>query len=157
MRAAEAGFVEAILELAEARDPSTLRFLVPAAERGDSECMRQLALEYERGGLLPRSPRLAFEWMHRAATADDGFAVFSLGWYYANGFGCVRDDEAALELYADAAARGFVEAAFNAALILWERGTHEDGIRAVSYFEQAALHHHVKAARFLEGDEVALF
>jgi TPR repeat protein len=67
-----------------------------AIARGDSWAAHALALAYEDGRDVKRSPRLAFTWMRRAAAQVIEGAAHALGCYHANGFGTPRNEARAV-------------------------------------------------------------
>lgn len=72
------------------------------AEKGDTKAMHLLALEHEKGKLLPQDFQKAREWLEKGAALGFGNAQIELARYYYHGLGGEKNLVTAKEWYAKA-------------------------------------------------------
>ena len=121
-------------------DARSLRRLVAAARRGDSEAELALGLAYRSGNrLLKRNPKLAVRWLRQAARKGKLRAQFELARMEDEGEGIAPDPSDAAMWYRRAAEQGDVRAMFRLGEMLRTGyGVAKDGAVAADWFRVAA-------------------
>lgn len=108
-------------------------------------CQYRLALCFDTGEVVPRSPVEAFKHFQQAADLDHAVASYRMARYYEFGIeGMVdRDFHRAVEYYRVSADQGYTLAQFKLALCFHQGlGVQKDAIQAYRYFRKAADQHH---------------
>ncbi|MBL0220569.1 MAG: sel1 repeat family protein [Myxococcales bacterium] len=158
-RAASRGYYFAAVELADAyelgegvpvdqaKSTAWLRTAAALADGADDATATQrLALAYESGRGVKRSPRMAFRHMKQAAHIGDAAAWHHLGWYYHHGIGTPQSDRSAIAWYKRAARLGDAVSAFNIGVLYWEG---EAKSLARFWFKRAGALGHERSVEFL--------
>ena len=83
-----------------------LDLLRRSAEQGDTEAQLALAGELELYGDISRQEE-AVKWLRKAANKKNVWGINSLAYHYALGKGVARDRQRAVDLFEQAASRGF--------------------------------------------------
>lgn len=108
-------------------------------------CQYRLALCFDTGEVIPRSPVEAFKHFQQAADLDHAVASYRMARYYEFGIeGMVeRDFHRAVEYYRVSADQGYTLAQFKLALCFHQGlGVQKDAVQAYRYFRKAADQHH---------------
>ena len=110
-----------------------------AAEKVDVAAQSVLGECYIEGlKSLSKSPKLAAEWVAKAAPAGIAYAQKCLGWMHDHGIGVVQDKIEAARLYRLAAKQGEGHATHNLALCLCRgEGCDTDAVQAVQWMRRA--------------------
>ena len=110
-----------------------------AAEKGDAAAQFALGECCLRGfNGLAKFPKLAAEWVAKAASAGVTHAQKRLGWMHDHGIGVVQDKTEAARLFRLAAKQGESEAMYNSALCLYNGlGCDADPVQAVQWMRRA--------------------
>jgi len=133
-RSADLGCSRAKWELAKAYRDGTfveasfsdyLFFLKKAASAGIPEARLELALLNISGDMVPRNPRIAFNWMRLAADQHLPMAEFLLGYMYGRGIGTEPDKAEEELLYSRVGIHG------NAELFYWIGRNYEYGLHGI--------------------------
>lgn len=74
----------------------------------------------------------AYDLVNHLAAEGDVRSVRFLGWLYARGHGCARDDEKAMHLFRQAAERGDAEAMYGMASIYYARCDYENAFQCLA-------------------------
>jgi len=113
--------------------------LIPFAEKGDVDAMRNLGVMYLEGRGVPQDYKLAVEWFRKAAEKGEAIAMINLGAMYAEGRGVPQDDKLAVEWFRKAAEKGNVNAMYNLGFMYQQgRGVPQDYKQAYAWFSVAA-------------------
>ena len=149
-KAADAGLVQAMNRVGLIYDNGSLGvsedeaeatyWYRKAAEAGYDWGMYNLAIQYEQGEGVEKSPETAFEWYLKAAQAGNSDAMYAVGRCYLQGTGTRADDTLAFEWYRKAANAGNADA-MNAVGFMYDNGTGgvaEDEAAATEWYRKAA-------------------
>jgi localization factor PodJL len=104
--------------------PDAIKFLTPAAEKGQAVAQYRLGTLYERGQGVAVDGVKAVHWYGLAAAQGNRKAMHNLAVAYASGIGGKRNMPEAARWFAKAASLGLSDSQFNLA-VLYERG---DGV-----------------------------
>lgn len=118
----------------------SLKLFKEAAKLGYVPAQVKLGDVY-RQGLLgnDESPKKSFQWYLKAAKQGKSSAQFYVGYFYASGYGVMKDAKLAFEWYSKAAEQNN-PAALNNLAVCYEygRGTEIDLTKATYYYEESA-------------------
>jgi hypothetical protein len=121
----------------DVREPDPARalgYFQRAAEMGHAESAWQVGLAHLRGGGVPQSDALAFDWFVRAGEGGDPRGDVSAAYLLSLGRGTVEDDREARRLYERAAERGNAHALRGLGeLLLRGEGGPRDEVRGLAY------------------------
>ncbi|MEO0971500.1 MAG: SPOR domain-containing protein [Pseudomonadota bacterium] len=117
-----------------------LTLLRPLADAGDSAAQATLALMYEFGQGVQRSPATAAQFYEAAAPAMDLEFRHNLGMKYYTGDGLTRDLTRAAHWWREAAERGLAESQYDLGLLYFQgKGVEQDFTQAFRWYEAAAV------------------
>lgn len=113
--------------------------LTHAAQAGDANAQRELAMKYFIGTELPQDYEAAAEWFKKAAQQGDVLSSAKLGDMYFNGYGVSVDYKAAMEWLQKAADKGNAQAQWDLGRAYFEgKGTKPSEDTAYSWFLKSA-------------------
>ncbi len=117
------------------------------AEQGDTRSMIGLAYIAQNPQDNRYDPKLAFDYMSRAAKAGEAEAQFELAKLYEKGIGVTADPAKALELYKAAADQGYADALNDLGFLYFQGdlGLAPDQAKGIEYFQKAAALRHPEA------------
>ncbi|NBZ88808.1 caspase family protein [Stagnihabitans tardus] len=117
------------------------------AEEGDPRSMLGLAYIAQNPNDSRYDPKLALDYMTRAAAAGEAEAEFELAKIYEQGLGVPPDPKRALELYQAAADQGFADALNDLGFLYFQGGLGlvPDQAKGIEYFQKAAALRHPEA------------
>ena len=120
------------------RDASTAASYRQAAEQGDAEAARRLALMYYEGEGLKQSYAKAAKWFRSALKNGDAEAPRYLGLMYAEGLGVGQNFAKAAECFREAAERGDAWGQFNLGVLYYGgEGVEQDYTKAMEWYGRA--------------------
>jgi localization factor PodJL len=106
---------------------------------GDPSAQYELGARYAEGRTIARDPKLAAQWLEKAANQGLAPAQYRLGSMYEKGVGVTRDLTMSKTLYQRAADAGNVRAMHNLAVLIAEGSDGKpDYAAAANWFKQAA-------------------
>lgn len=144
---AQTANLEAGIQALEKKEyASSLRIILPLAERGDAEAQVFIAYMYEGGLGVQKDYKEAFVWYEKAAAKGQVTAQFNLAYLYKNGLGIAKDNKQAAFWYEKAANNGFAPAQNNLAY-MYEKGigVTRNYALAASWYQKAAEQSHKNA------------
>ena len=117
-----------------------VQLLSPLADAGNSEAQHRVAIMYQNGLGVARTPEVALRWMRAAAEAGNPLAQHGLGFMYMNGECVDRDDAAAVVWFRRAAEQG-LEGSMAMLATLYEqgRGVKQDLEAAREWYRRAGF------------------
>jgi hypothetical protein len=132
--------------------------LKAAAERGDADAACRLGDRYREGlDGLRYSPRQAFHWYARSATAGDAWGQNNLGACYEHEIGCAQSYPNAVKWYRRAVAQGNATSHMNLAYCyLSGHGVPADKLEALRLFREAVERGEERAVHEVERLEETL-
>lgn len=127
--------------------PDTESQMRALAEQGDTRSMIGLAYLAQNPEDSRYDPKLAFDYMSRAAAAGEAEAEFELAKIYERGLGVAPDAKRALELYQAAADQGYADALNDLGFLHFQGGLGlpPDQAKGIDYFRRAADQRHPEA------------
>lgn len=136
---ARAGLAEGLAAYDRADYAAALRELAPLAEKGDAAAQYRLGRMASLGQGVPRDPRGAAEWFHKAAEQGLAEAQAALGYLCLIGEGVSQNNDLALAWTRKAAEQGDAQAQFNLAVMHGERyGIKKNPAESVRWMRKAA-------------------
>jgi len=121
-----------------------------AAEAGNPQALRMLAIQHETGGGVPVDLPLAFRLITQAADAGYVPAMTTLAQYLEEGTGTAKDEKSAISRYRRAMSRGDPVAAIRLGVMIEEgRGAPADPVEANRLYRIAADAGRPEAMRYL--------
>jgi TPR repeat protein len=123
----------------EPREKVDIEALKQLAGRGNADAQFEMGIRYLGGEALPKDPKLAAEWLQKAADQQHLGAMNAMGTLSEEGVGVAKDEKKAIEWYQKAAKFGFPLAQVNLAQC-YEKGTGvaKDEKEAVKWLSRAA-------------------
>jgi hypothetical protein len=144
---AQTDSLDAGIKALETKEYATsLRIILPLAEKGNPEAQVFLGYMYENGFGVQQDYKEAFVWYERAATKGQLTAQFNLAYLYKNGYGVAKDEKQAALWYERAAKNGF-SAAQNNLGYMYEKGigVTKNYVQAAYWYQKAADQGHKNA------------
>lgn len=125
--------------------PSSRKNFITKLEKlfddGNLKAAHLLALEYEKGVIVPRDYSKAFHWLQKGAEAGFGNAQIDLGKYYYRGQGTPKDHQKAMYWYEKAGQQKDNVTQYNLALVyFYGKDVQQDYKKAYDLFLSVAQH-----------------
>jgi TPR repeat protein len=141
----EQRYTEEVSRSVSALTPAQLPALTEAAEAGDSKAQLLLGLAYFYGQAAAQDPRLANQWLSKAADQGDVLAQYQLAVNH-SAQDTQPDATEAVKWFTKAAQQGHTEAQFRLGThYLIGIGVAQDGNAAAQWFRKAADQNHAEA------------
>lgn len=126
--------------------PDIIKYLITAAESGNTEAKTALAWIYSTGFITDLDPSKAFYWYRLAAEDGDLEASYQLGLLYNSGYGTEKNHQEAFKWLKNAAISNYSPAQYVIGLMYSVgRGTDQNFDEAFTWYYQSAQSGNVKA------------